>query len=907
MSHFVSKKFWGALSVLLAFVIALSSLQPAPRATAQEPIPPGHISSDWVIEQARKDAVWAAPTATTRAFDPEALTTLQKEAPYGVFMSDPGVSGEFDGEIPAPHLSIRGDAEVRLALEAQPTSMESCYLWIIDNDTLAGGTAGSWDQIQWASAPTGGFAYADWERDGGNFAFSLLEEPVWGSPTSITYSWYRFSLDAPAPGSTFGVEVLLGGQPTGLGWWQRSEEFAPNAVPTYHQVEGGNPRYNGAILRTNGVKRLGWDWFRVYKCYDGIPVATPTPTATATPTRTPSPTPTATPSPTPRPSNNAAQIARPKMMAEEYRQLLGENVRGPQPGVIELTPKDIKEVSAELVAQVKELAARERAPEPYVGLADPANGWYRFAHVADNATGSESINTRLVLGGNSGVYSITPTQPDQAMSILQWSGARGVDWAPRKIETSLVLYPTTAECTRLTIALTDRAGNILQIGSADSCTQFRWERFRMNLDPVAAGEYGVFVRTSTGDVRVDDIEGLYHDPRVGLVSYLPIPGYSGLCAPGYTQIRAPGATSGRIMADELLLEADDIVYPGNLSPVLDDVPQPGAWLCRISEEQITYAVGGMGEYRVDFATVVAGVGTLAIPRGLITGTTLVAGTAGTTTTGLIPIGTLVGVGGGVILAAGAVTYGFAVWDSYHALADTLALAEITTAWMDSDDNSGPYMLSLRFQAPVQTVYLKEGTFDSRPSGLVEKYLLNDHGGLSAWDVLGQTAPGAQGPYGYQQALGILVARTVEIPEALPGTHERAGHAAIHHDGDVASAKRGGIWVTTNNQCLTRPETCRCWQRITDKAIFMLADGAKIIYDTGGMKRSIGILFVRVRDIVVGLNEDHISTAFAEVRFRPDGSPIIPDNGGNGWQSISCPNIWGSGGDWPHDSSGLVPG
>lgn len=598
------------------------------------------------------------------------------------------------------------------------------------------------------------------------------------------------------------------------------------------------------------------------------------------------------------------------MSAEEYRQLLGENVRGPEAaqGVIDLTPVEIDSVSHELQTTIKELAERERQPIPFVGLADPANGWFRFAHVADNATGSESINTRLVLGGNSGVYSVTPQRPDQAMSILQWAGVRGRDWAPRKIEASLVLYPTVGECTRLTIALTDRAGNILQIGtSGDLCTQFQWQRFRITLNPVAAGDYGVFVQTSVGDVRLDDIEGVYHDPRIGLVSYLPIPGYGGLCSPGYSQIVAPGATSGRVMADELLLEADDIVYPGNLSPVLDDVPAPGNIVCRLAEEHVTYAVGGMGAYRVDFAAMVGGA-TLAIPRGLVTGTTLVAGTAGTTTTGLVPIGTLVGVGGGVILAAGAAVYGFGVWHSYNALADTLALAEISTVYMDSDDGSGPYMVSFRFRPPVQTVYLKEGTFDTRPQGLVEKYLLNDNGEPSVWDVLGQTAPGAQGPFGYSEAVSILMQRTVQIPEALGGTHPRSGHAAVHPGGQVYEAKRGGIWVKTNNQCKTNPQSCKCWQRTSDRVILMFAEGARVLYDTGSSIGNLGIVILRKADLVIGLNDDFISTALGNIRFDAAEKPIGFSNLGPGdVNRINCPDIFGNRENWPHDSSGLLPG
>ncbi len=202
-------------------------------------------------------------------------------------------SNSTDGEVEASNVS----SPYALAVaEAQQVS-DSCYQWVIDNRD-----AGSWERATWSSAPTGGEVYWDSNADSAYYGFTITEDPSWGTPTSATYYWYRFIVAPTGAGASLIVETVKNGAGTGQGWSQPSQDFSQS--PTHHQGSSSDVTVNGGIIRTAGGKKLGWDEFKLVKCYQ--PPATPTSTPTSIPpTSTPVPTftptripPTSTPVPT---------------------------------------------------------------------------------------------------------------------------------------------------------------------------------------------------------------------------------------------------------------------------------------------------------------------------------------------------------------------------------------------------------------------------------------------------------------------------------------------------------------------------------------------------------------------------------------------------------------------------------
>ena len=209
-------------------------------------------------------------------FNPEALTSHQKEMPFGVFMDvslGSGSEGTVNQDVPQL-LDEEGVPSNTFILKAQAVGPDNCYTFTWDNQYS--GELQSWDQISWASAPTGGKAYADWERDGSSI--QLLIPSGYGTPiTAPTLSWWRFSLDGPLPGTIFGVETIVNNRPTGLGWWQLSEHHT--VAPTYHQVESNSLAIQGVMLHLiNPGVRIGWDEFRIFQCYESNPSPRPCPT-----------------------------------------------------------------------------------------------------------------------------------------------------------------------------------------------------------------------------------------------------------------------------------------------------------------------------------------------------------------------------------------------------------------------------------------------------------------------------------------------------------------------------------------------------------------------------------------------------------------------------------------------------
>ena len=196
-----------------------------------------------------------------------------------------------DGLVESSNVSITNTL-VSIA-EAQQVS-DSCYQWVIDQRD-----AGSWERATWASAPTGGEVYWDSAGDGAYYAFTITEDPSWGTPISATYSWYRFIVAPTGAGAYLIVETVKNGAGTGQGWSQPSQDFSES--PTHHQGNSSDVTVNGGIIRTAGGKKLGWDEFKLVKCYQQSQ-ATPTPippTSTPWPTFTPTPIPpTSTPWPT---------------------------------------------------------------------------------------------------------------------------------------------------------------------------------------------------------------------------------------------------------------------------------------------------------------------------------------------------------------------------------------------------------------------------------------------------------------------------------------------------------------------------------------------------------------------------------------------------------------------------------
>lgn len=215
----------------------------------------------------------------------------------------------------------RSPQGVTMTLEARQVS-ESCYEWKVDNTS-----AGTWDRGSWELAPTGGEVYWDSAADGAWMGFSISENSAWGTPISATYYWYSFIVAPTGTGGLLVVETVKNGQGTGQGWGQPSEGLSQ--TPTYYGGASSDPYVTGGIVRSGGIKKLGWDEFKLIKCYQPNqqptatptsvpptftptpvpptstpthtpwPTATPTPTFTATPTRTPTPRPTNTPTPTP--------------------------------------------------------------------------------------------------------------------------------------------------------------------------------------------------------------------------------------------------------------------------------------------------------------------------------------------------------------------------------------------------------------------------------------------------------------------------------------------------------------------------------------------------------------------------------------------------------------------------------
>ncbi len=246
----MSKDFWsGMIAIILLVVVVVIGLPVAGPALAQE--------------------------AGTTEFNSGALTSHQKEMPFGVFMDFP--SGSISGGAvnqDAPQLLEKSIPSNTFILEAQAIGTDNCYTFTWDNHFS--GELQSWDQISWASAPTGGKAYADWDRNGASIR--LLIPSGYGTPiTTPTLSWWRFSLDGPVAGTTFGVETIVNNRPTGLGWWQLSEHHA--VTPTYHQVESNSLEIEGVMLHLiNPGVRIGWDAFRIFQCYEANATPTPVPT-----------------------------------------------------------------------------------------------------------------------------------------------------------------------------------------------------------------------------------------------------------------------------------------------------------------------------------------------------------------------------------------------------------------------------------------------------------------------------------------------------------------------------------------------------------------------------------------------------------------------------------------------------
>ena len=206
-------------------------------------------------------------------------------------------------------IRVGSETVLTVQMEARQVS-SSCWEYTWDGTA---GPFGTWDLIQWGGAPTGGYALADWYADGATFLPWASEDPALGSPTKATYSWYAFAFDPLGSGAQLQIEPTRNGASAGFYWFIRSENLSP--TPVYAQVEFPDFSVNGAFIRSNGAgRKLGWDYFRIFKCYDGVPLtATPTSTPrptitprptntfvpTATPTRTFTPTPTRTPMPTP--------------------------------------------------------------------------------------------------------------------------------------------------------------------------------------------------------------------------------------------------------------------------------------------------------------------------------------------------------------------------------------------------------------------------------------------------------------------------------------------------------------------------------------------------------------------------------------------------------------------------------
>ena len=191
---------------------------------------------------------------------------------------------------------VGSETVLTVQMEARQVS-SSCWEYTWDGTA---GPFGTWDLIQWGGAPTGGYALADWYADGATFLPWTPEDPALGSPTKATYSWYAFALDPLGSGAQIQVEPTRNTTPVGWYWFIRSENLSNS--PAYVQVESPDFSVNGAFIRSNGAgRRLGWDYFRIYKCYDGVPL-TATPTNTPRPTNTPIP-PTNTPRPTVTPSS----------------------------------------------------------------------------------------------------------------------------------------------------------------------------------------------------------------------------------------------------------------------------------------------------------------------------------------------------------------------------------------------------------------------------------------------------------------------------------------------------------------------------------------------------------------------------------------------------------------------------
>ena len=187
-----------------------------------------------------------------------------------------------------PELVERGHEEasaVTVSMTPQRVS-ESCWIYVWDPRQAA---VGSWDLIGW-SALTDGRGLADWGRDGASVHLTIIEDPVLGSPTQLTFSGAMFNLDANLPGARIEFEPVRNGSNFNFEWYADSQNMGD---PAYFQVEA-YPRQdlytaNGLVVRTGGGRQVGWDYLRLFKCYDGVPVVTPTPTPTATPSPTPTP------------------------------------------------------------------------------------------------------------------------------------------------------------------------------------------------------------------------------------------------------------------------------------------------------------------------------------------------------------------------------------------------------------------------------------------------------------------------------------------------------------------------------------------------------------------------------------------------------------------------------------------